>query len=301
MSMTVPSTPTTPTTLNDTVSPAYISRYARDAAVDPLIGELIAHPFLVPAEVGSFVFQVPLLDEMAGAAVVTIPNAAPEAALTSSNAQITSARIALRSFVADDTLRVSSLGPQDTANRVIKGLGHNVRDFVHQGVLGRFTSIAATEGNASTAMDLANLVGITGAFQAQNHDPGPLWITMHTDQLADFRTDLVNNAAGIFASTFGDTVHRAALDTTIPGLMANWGGYSVYASANVPVGDTTGWTGAVGVGGELGGLKMPIWISLTGAMQRDEARFGTWMVISIHVGYGIEKQANLRSFVSRAA
>lgn len=301
MAMTAPNTPTTPTTLNDTVSAVYISRYARDAAVDPLIGELIAYPFLVPPDVGSFTFQVPLIDEMTGAATVSIPNAAPEAALTSNNAQITSARIALRSFVADDTLRVSSLGPQDTANRVIKGLSHNVRDFVHQGVLGRFTSITATQGDASTIMDLANLVSITGSFQTQNHDLGPMWITMHTDQLADFRADLVANSAGIFASTFGDSAHRAALDTTVPGLMTTWGGYSLYASANVPVGDTSGWTGAVGVGGEMGGLKMPIWISLTGAMQRDEARFGTWMVISIHVGYGIEKQANLRSFISRAA
>lgn len=297
MSLVAPGTPTTVSTVNDAINSEYITRMARDAARAPLVGELIIKPVVLPPEATSYTYQVPIVDTMTGAAVVAVPNAAPEAALSTSVVTITGSRRGIRSFLPDAVARVTTI---DSFNSTVRNLSYALRADIEEDVLAIFTSITATQGDNATTNDLANWDTATTAFRALNHDAGTLYAVLHPDQIAELRTDLATNAAALFGSSFGDRAH-AALANTTPGLGTPFDGYTILESSRVPAGDTTGHTGALVVGGDLAAIEMPVWIGMTGATQRDESRWGTWIVLGVVMGVGLVKDDNAYAIVSEAA
>lgn len=290
-------TPTTTSTSQHLLNTEFISRLVRMAAMDPLVGLEIVNPVDLTNEkaVNSYTYRIATVAEMTGAAVVTENNAAPEAAMTTSASTITGARRALRSFVTD---LINDMGVIQVDSAVLDNLVHALRNLDHQNILGLFTSLTNTQGNNATVHTLANWDLVTLNFRSQLYDDGPLWCVQRTTTSRDLRADLIANAAGLFAASWGDRAQQA-LQTTRPGMGVPWDGYTVYESLDVPVGDTTGWTNAVGVGGQLAAIEHPIWQELKPFVQPDQSRFGGWAGVSKISGYGIAKQANARAFITR--
>jgi uncharacterized protein YbaA (DUF1428 family) len=300
MSLTQATLPTGRVQLNDVYNTEYITRAFRDASTDPLIGQRIVKA--VPLdESESYTYQVPIYSEIDSTLITTVAAnaAAPEAAMTTDQAQITGARRALRMFVLDETANKV----RRTADVAIRKLRHAHRDFWHRAIMDLFPNITndggSVPGTNATNNTLSNWDSVTGAFRAQNPDPGPLWSVMSRSANRDLRADLVTNAASLFGTAFGEQA-RDALASNEPGVFKTFDGYMQYESGDVPAGDTTGFTCAVGVAGEEAAMEFVQWGGAQVELQRDAARFGTWIVTNLIAGVGIVKQANTYAYIVRA-
>ena len=285
--------------LNDLYNTEYLSRRFREQSEDPLIGQLIVNPVSVPDE-EVYRYVVPVFDELDSTAVAAVAanDAAPAAAMSTSQAVITGERYGLRMFVLDAT-KNKVAAATDMAIRKLQG-AH--RDYWHRTILGLITGITNNGGTVpganTTQHTLANWDSITGAFRAQNPDPGPRWSVMSRSGNRDLRADLITNAASLFGSSWGEQA-RTALATNQPGIFQTFDGFGQYESADVPAGDTSGFTCALGVGGENAGMEFVEWEAPSIELQRDASRGGTWLVTFLTAGAGIVKQENLYSYIVR--
>lgn len=295
MAMIAPIDATTRTTVDDVYNTEYITRNWRETARDPIIGAgLCKLVDLTLEEANSLTYEVPIVAEMTGVAAITGTDAAPEDSLTTTNAQITCALYGLRAFVKDDTRsKVLAVGAE-----VQRQILRAHQDYTHRQILGLLTSITATSGANTTDFTLAIWDAHTQAHRAALITPGPLWAVLNQDQSRDLRADLITNAAALLGSAYGEQAAAALKDPTT-GLMRAFDGYTIYETNDTPVGDTTGWTGALGVGGEDAGIELVMMQDITPELQRDASRYGTWIVGGMIVGWGIVKQTQLRAMVSR--
>ncbi len=288
-------TPTGTVSLTDLFEAFYINRRVRLAASAALIGQSIVSAIdQTGGDINSYTYQSDELLEMTGAAVVAENDAAPEDAMETDSVQIDGNRVALSTFVADATEKTIISTGDAAIERVTKA----VRRFFHEQILGLFTSFSNSQGSNAVVNDLANWDLVTHNFRVQNHDEGDLWVVFAQDAWRDLRADLLANAAALFGAAFGDRAANA-LQTTSIGAGTPWDGYTAYMSENTPVGDTTGWTSALGVGGMDAIIELVVWQSIRAEMQRDATRFGTWIVGSMIAQAGIIKQANGRAFITR--
>jgi hypothetical protein len=184
------------------------------------------------------------------------------------------------------------------ADEVIRQILRAHRDYIHQQVLALFTSITASAGSATQEGTLAFWDAQTQAHRAGLITPGPLWAATNGDFQRDLRGDLVTNMSALFGSAYGAQAADALKDPKA-GLMRTFDNYLMYETANTPAGDTTGWTNALGVGGEDAGIEVVQMQDLSAELQRDASRYGTWIVGGMIVGWGIVKQSQLRAFITR--
>lgn len=300
MSLVAATLPTGRTQLAAVYDTEYISRRFREASVDPLIGQLLVNPVALD-ESETYTYEVPIFAELDSTLITTVAAnaAAPEAALSVSSAQITGAKRGLRMFVLDQ----SANKVRRAAETAITKLRGAHRDYWHRAILALFPSITnnggSVPGTNATTHTLANWDAITGAFRAQNPDGGELWSVMSRSGNRDLRADLVANAASLFGTSFGEQA-REALSSNRPGVFSTFDGYAQYESGDVPAGDTTGFTCAVGVGGMNSGMEYVEWEAPEVELQRDASRYGTWIVTGLTAGVGIVKQANLYAYIIRA-
>lgn len=296
MALIQPTDPTTRTTINDLFGTEYITQLVRSAASEPIVGmnfvkivDLTGNP-----AVNSYTYQVPIFDEMSGAAAVSFPDAAPQDSMTTSNVQITGSRVALRTCIAWDT----KIAVVDAVNAAGERVTRAVRRQRHETIMALATSMSNSQGSNATENTLGNWDLVMHNLRAQNHDDGMLAAGMDPDAVRDLRADLIANAAGLFGATWGDRA-ATALQNRSPGAGVAWDGVTVYQSGDIPAGDTTGWTNFVTVVGEQAAIEMPVWEQLTPYIQEDTSRFGTWLIVSIISGVGIVKQDNCRAFITR--
>lgn len=296
MALIQPTDPTTRTTINDLFASEYITTIVRSTASEPIVGmnfvkivDLTGNP-----AVNSYTYQVPIFDEMGGAAVTSFPDAAPQDSLTTSSVQITGSRVALRTCIAWDT----KIGVASAVDAAAERLTRAVRRQRHEAVMALATSMSNSQGSNATENTLGNWDLVMHNLRAQNHDDGPLVSAMDPDAVRDLRADLISNAAGLFGATWGDRA-ATALQNRSPGAGVAWDGVTVYQSGDVPAGDTTGWSNFVCVAGEMAAIEMPVWEQLTPYIQEDASRFGTWLIVSIISGVGIVKQDNCRVFITQ--
>lgn len=299
MSLNAATLPTGRTQLAAVYDTEYISRRFREASVDPLIGQLLVNPVALD-ESETYVYEVPIYSELNSALITTVAAnaAAPEAALAATSAQITGAKRGLRMFVLDE----SANKVRRAAETAITKLRGAHRDYWHRAILALFPSITnggSVPGTNATNNTLANWDAVTGAFRARNPDPGGLWSVMSRSANRDLRADLVANSASLFGTSFGEQA-REALASNRPGVFSTFDGYAQYESADVPAGDTTGFTCAVGVGGDNSGIEYVEWQAPSVELQRDASRYGTWIVTGLTAGVGIVKQENLYAYIVRA-
>lgn len=292
-------TPTTTTTASHLLNTEIISRLIRMAAMDPMVGleivKVVDLRSMFVEGVHSYTYRITTIAEMTGAAVIAENDAAPEAATTTSAATISGVRRGLRSFVLD---LINDAGVIRVDQPTIQLITHAIRDLDHRNILALFTSLTNVQGNNAVNHNLANWDLVTLNFRTQNFDPGPLWCVQNSDASRDLRADLIANAAGLFATSWGDRAQQALMAQR-PGMGVAWDGYTVYESNDTPIGDTTGWTNALGVGGDFGAIEHPVWQDMKPFVQRDESRFGGWFGESKISGYGIAKNANARAFITR--
>lgn len=295
MAMISPTDATTRTTVDDIFNTEYITRNWRESARDPMIGAgLCKIVDLTLEEANSLVYEVPIVAEMSGVAAISGTDAAPEDSLTTTSAQITCALYGLRGAVKDNTRSKVMAAGSETQRQILRA--H--QDYIHRQILGLFTSITATSGAATTVFDLGVWDAHTMAHRAALITGGPLWAALNPDQNRDLRADLISNAAALLGSSYGEQAAMALKDP-VTGLMRSFDGYMIYETGDTPVGDTTGWTGALGVGGEDAGIELVMMQDLTAELQRDASRYLTWIVGGMIVGWGIVKQTQLRALVSR--
>lgn len=295
MAMIAPIDPTTRTTAQHVFNTEYITRNWRETARDPMIGAGLCK--IVPidlAEANSYVYRVPIVAEMTGVAAIAGTDAAPEDALSTSFASITCQLYGLRSLVKDDTRSNILAVGSEVQRQILRA--H--QDFIHRSIIGLFTSITATSGTNATEFTLGVWDAHTQAHRAGLITDGPRWAALSSAQNRDLRADLVTNAAALLGSAYGEQA-AAALKDPNAGLMRAFDGYTVYETLDAPVGDTTGRTGALGVGGDDAGIELVMMQDLTAELQRDASRYATWIVGGMIVGWGIVKQSQLRAMVSR--
>jgi hypothetical protein len=296
---TVPSAPTGLTQLAEVINTEYISRAIESAPIDPLVGERIVMVTLLPPQVAnSYTYQIVTGNEMTGAAVVTPHNEAPEDAWEPTSDTISGVRIGLSSFVPD----AAAVTIVSTANAVIQGLMHAVRDTIHDDVLDLFTSADNTAGDATTEFDLAFWAAQTTAFNAQLPDGGPRHAVLHNQAVTQLRADLMTSASALFGASWGDRAANA-LGTTQVGGGIGFDGYEMHIALDVPPGDTTGHTNALLVRNDGGSsaLEVVVWEPLAIQMKDERRRYGTWLVAGMIVGVGIRSQKNLRALISEPA
>lgn len=296
MPIAAPSDPTLRADLNDVFNTEFITQMWRQDARDPLTGlQLVKVVPLDLAGSNSLTYQIPVENEMTGVTSVSQPNEAPEADLTTGQVQITGARYALRGYIADDVR--SRVFP--AMMRVAAGLQHAVRNYLHQQILTLFTSISSSQGDNATENNISNWETATQAHRALILDPGPRWAVLHSDAVRDLRQDLATGATALFGSGWGERA-ADAIKTPQSGLGVPFDGYTVHEGyGDVPAGDTTGWTNALGVGGENAGIELVMWQDLLPAFERNESSFGTWLIASVIAGWGIAKQTNLHAFITQ--
>ncbi len=279
----------------DLFASEYISRVVRDVASEPIVGmNFVELVDLTGPDVHSYTYQVAIWNELEGAAAVSENDAAPQDALETDQVQITGDRVAIRTFVLYKNMKAIA----DVVTKAAERCTRAVRRNRHEAIMDLATSLSNSQGDATTENDLANWDLVMHNLRAQNHDDGPLVASLVPDAVRDLRQDLVANAAALFGATWGDRA-ATALQNKSPGMGVAWDGVTVYQSADLPVGDTTGWTNFVAVVGPQAAIEMPVWQQLTPFFQPDESRFGTWVGVSIIAEPGIAKNANARAFITR--
>lgn len=286
--------PTGTTQVAELINSEFIERVLMDPAMGSKPGLEIARKTMLPmSSTNSFVHQLVTRNEFTGAAVVAQNDAAAEESFVPTSSSITGARVGLRSFMLDaDAVTVVSVGAE-----IIKGLRHAIERDVHEDIMALFSSVSATQGADTDVFTLTTWDTATTALRGAFHDPGPLFAVLHSDQVRDLRSDLSTNAAALYGSSWGDRA-ASAMQNTTPGLGVSFAGYTVYEVDDCPA-SGSGWLGCIGVMGDNGGLQLSMWQALQFATQRDESRFGAWIVGSVIRGTGIRKQANLRTITSR--
>ncbi len=278
----------------------YISRKFRETSVAPSIGQFLINPVPID-EAETFTYEVPIFEPIDPDLIqVVAPNdAAPEASFSSASAQITGDKRGLRVFILDQTknkvVKTVNMGIRKLRQAYVRYWSRSAQDL--------FTSITnnggTVPGTNATNNTLANWDLVTGAFRAQTPDAGPLWSVMSRSANRDLRADIGSNSASLFGTAWGEKA-RDAFANNQPGVFSSFDGYMQYESPEVPAGDTTGFTNAVGVGGENAGIEYPEWEELETEFQRDASRYGTWIVTGLTAGIGIVAQQNLYSYISRA-
>ncbi len=300
MSLNQATSPTGRTQLAAVYDTEYISRRFREQSVDPLIGQLLVNPVGLDEE-ETYVYEETIWDEVDSTLITTVAanDAAPEAALGVGTAQVTGLKKGLRMFVLDQ----SANKIRRAADVAVMKLRQAHRDYWHRAILDLFPSITnnggSVPGTNATTHTIANWDLATGAFRAQNPDPGALWSVMSRSGNRMLRADLIANAASLFGTGFGEQA-REALSSNRPGIFTTFDGFAQYESGDVPAGDTTGFTCAMGVAGENSGIDYVEWEAPEVEMQRDASRFGTWIVTGLTAGVGIMKQANLYAYIVSA-
>ena len=285
--------------LSSVYNTEYISRRMREQSIAPSIGQLIINPVPID-EAETYTYQV-AIDEPIDPDLIQIVapgDAAPEAAFGTTHVQITGDKRGLRVFVLDET-RNKLMRTVDKGVRKLRQA--HVRYWSRQAI-DQFSSITnlgnGVPGDNATPHSLENWDLHTGSFRGQTPDPGPLWSVMSRSAVRDFRADIISNAAAIFGTNVS-TSARDALATNQPGIFREFDGFMHYESDEVPAGDTTGFTCAMGVGGENAGIEYPEWEEIEVEFQRAASRFGTWIVTGLTSGIGIVAQQNLYAYVVR--
>lgn len=299
MALTQSTEPTGNTQLAEVIHTEYMHQRMQRVPIDPYVGlRIMGLIETSEAETKSYNYEFKQPNEFTGAAAVAQNDAAPQESLVPTSVAVSGARYGLRAFVLDSASRLAIVS---AANGIIDGLTHAQTDLLHTTAIGLFTSIATSAGSNATVNDLANWDSTTGLFRATNHDPGPLWAVMKPIAVRALRNSLRTSAAALYGTSFGEASARALMNTQ-PGLGTNFDGFMLSESDDVPAGDTTGWTNALGVGGpgmeQDAGIVRVRWQPLQFEMQRDAARYGTWIVSGAVWGVGIAKQNNLRAFIT---
>lgn len=299
MSLNPATTPVGRAQLPHVYNSEYISRRFREVNVEPSIGQLIVNP--VPIEEAEVnVYQVPIFSPIDPDLITVVaPNdAAPEATLGSTNAEVTGDKRGLRVFVLDASVNKI----RRTADMAITKLRQAHVRYWSRAIIDLFAGITnnggSVPGTNATPMTLALWDDHTGDFRDQEHDDGPLWSVMSRDANRDFRQDLVSNAASLFGTAIGEQARDALADNR-SGVFRSFDGYMHYTSPDTPAGDTTGFVNALGVGGENSGIHYPEWEMMEVELQRDGSRFGTWIITGNTAGVGIIQQQNLYAYITR--
>ena len=300
MSMNAANEPTGSVQLDQVINPVYIRRRMQTIPTDPKSGLVICGIIdTSEAENNTLTHRLTAPNEFQGAAPVADNDAAPEESLVPTATNISGQRIGIRSFVLDGP---SERAVINTANAVIDGLRHAQEDLAHRSALNLFPSIAAVTGDNTTALDLVAWDAITGLFHSSNHDDGTKWAVFGSPAVRQLRASLRTTAASIYATSFGDKA-AAALNEKTPGKAIPFDGYMVHQNDDVPPGDVTGITGAIGVGDasmeDNAGICRIRFQRVRFEMQRDASRYGTWVVTGTVYGVGIAKQTNLRAYITR--
>lgn len=290
-------TPVTTTQVANNTLALYLSDYVRLANQDPKVGLQIVYEFTGGMGQNSYVHAFNERSRLTGVAVVTQNDAAPEARATLSQGTITGDRRGLSTFILDQANLVSI---QNEHRVNADQLMDAWRQYWHDQVMALFTSITATSGTNATNNTLQNWDTVTALFRTDNHvNRGSKWVVMHPDAIRDLRADLRTNAASLFGTPMVEGEARAVLQTQ-PGLGVSFDGFTLYESADCPVGDTTGWTNAMGLlAGEESALEMDIYERGSIRLSPDPHRFGQWQIVGGIAGVGIRTQGSCRAFITR--
>ena len=260
---------------------------------------LVNHPSILQLRSmngsGSTVVQVPVVSWGADAMAAVAENASVRnTALTTTNANITIARQALRRQISDLAQLTATGIPLDVT------IDNLAADMVAAYQKRATTMICALSSSfstfvGSTGVDLSVTTFYSGMFALQlQSNNGPFTAILHPQQLNDLMSSLRSETGpGQYLTTTQNQVQAAA-----PGYRGNLFGVDIFASANVPTAnagdDYLGMMiapGAIGVATAtaapmVGAPTLPSQSPIVVELERDSSSGSTIVVGSAFVGVG---------------
>ena len=244
---------------------------------------------------GSTVVQVPVVSWGANAMASVAENATvSNTALTSTNANITIARQALRRQISDLAMLTATGIPLDVTLDNLAGdmvLAYNKR--VTTMIAGLSTGFSSFVGSTTVDLTVANFYAAIFQLQLQSAD-GIFTAVLHPQQINDLISSLRSETGpGQYLATSQDQVQAKG-----PGFRGNLFGVDIFASANVPTAnsgaDYLGMMiapGAIGVATAtaapmVGAATLPSQSPIVVELERDSSSGSTIVVGSAFVGVG---------------
>jgi hypothetical protein len=291
-----PATPLVVSTIVENTLAHWLNQFVRFANDEPLVGLRIVEENTDGIGESSYVHQFNQRGPLTGVAVVPEADEAPEALPSLTPGQITGDQHGLMTFISNKANLVS-IQREHEVNVVQLRMAW--RQFWHTQVLALFTGVTKTSGDSATTNTLQNWDFVTAAFRNDNPIPGARWAVLNPDAVRDLRTNIRTSAASLYATPMVEANARAVTNTT-PGLGVQFDGYTLYESADTPVGDTTGWTNCLGLkAGQQSALEMDIYDRSRVTVQAENTRFGIYQIIGGILGVGIRTQESARKFITK--
>ncbi len=282
--------------LDDIVDSEFISRNVRLAVRTPMTFEGVVK--LVDfSTVSSRTYAVPKSAELAAASALTETDEVDSAALTITEATVSTALVEQSTFLSDQA-RGASIW--DSAGLAIQEVANAVRRKIDDDVHALATSMTNTIGSNAQAMDFANWSTVLSTFRAQTKfSNGSVAAVMHPDAIRDLHADLLANAGGIYGSAFGPQA-QALLAGTNQGARGVLDGVILWETDSIPLSDTTGHGNYMCVTGDAeGALCLVVNRGTLVEPWREPKRQGIWYIGTADFGVGIGDQDRCLEFITQ--
>jgi len=149
------------------------------------------------------------------------------------------------------------------------------------------TGFSNSIGSNATNFTVSNLVTMTTTWRAQTASTQEMPILFaHGDQFRDLNNDAISNGAAIFGNTMGVQLVDA-VGSTNQGQLAVFNGVRLVSTDDMPVGDTTGWTGMLLATGENdAAIALAINQDIMVEISHLPERLGYYVIASVDYGIG---------------
>ena len=291
------SNPSDLTALDDIIDSEFISRNVRLAVRTPMTFQGVVK-MIDFTNVSSRVYAVPKSAELAAASALTETDEVDSAALTITEATVATALVEQSTFLSD---QADGATIWDAANLSITEVANAVRRKADDDVHALSNSMGNSIGSNAQAMDMANWNVLLTTFRAQTKfSNGPIAAVMAPAAIRDLRGDVLENAAGVYGTSFG-TEALDALGGTNQGARGMLDGVILWETDSIPAADTSGKGNYMCVTGDAEGALCMVVNSPTRVIGwREEKRFGVWYIGSLDFGVGIGDDDRCLQFITQA-
>lgn len=289
------SNPSDLTALDDIIDSEFISRNVRLAVRTPMTFEGVVK--LVDfSSVSSRTYAVPKSAELAAASALTETDEVDSAALSISEATVATALVEQSTFLSDQA-RGATIW--DSAGLAIQEVANAVRRKIDDDTHTLSNSMGNSIGGNAQVMDFANWSTVLSTFRAQTKfSNGPVAAVLHPDAIGQLHSDLLANAAGIYASAFGPEA-MALLASTNQGARGVLNGVILWETDSIPLADTTGHGNYMVVTGDAeGALCLVVNRGTMVEPWREPKRQGIWYIGTADFGVGIGDDDRALQFIT---
>ena len=288
------------TVLDDNINAEFISQEVHLATQTPYLYEAIVAGGGTKSLIGmaTRTYAHPIWARMAVASAITESDEVGATALSSSEVTISTALKSAAAFITDQATGASNISVASLAiNRTVDA----VRRAINADTVALATSISSSAGSNATTNDVSNMNVALTAYRAlvKSNLSGGALMVLHGDAKRDLQEDAVNTTNALYSSAVGENLFDATNQAAM-GQVSRFGSFTIVDTDDMPAGDTTGWTNMiVDAGGAETAFALVVSKGVTVATEREERRFGSWVIASADYGVGIVDQNRCHAFITK--